>query len=72
MGKKGSPTNAIQFASWITADYRWAMTGTPTPSKKKCGADNIFGLMKYLKHDYFLTPHFGEEVSTFDIYLSAY
>ena len=65
MGKKGSPTNSIEFCSWITADYRWAMTGTPTPQKKKCGADNLFGLMKFLKHDYFLTPHFGEQVRNF-------
>lgn len=71
MGKKGSPTNAIEFASWITAKYRWAMTGTPTPQKKKCGADNLFGLMKFLKHDYFMTPHFGEEVSKSMYYIGV-
>jgi len=63
MGKNGSPTNAIEFASWITADRRWAMTGTPTPQTvAKSGLGNLFGLLKFLKHDYFCTAHWGEEV----------
>lgn len=63
MGKRGAPTNAIDFASWITADYRWAMTGTPTPqTTRNIGVGNIFGLLKFLKHDYFSTLHWGEEV----------
>ena len=64
MGKRGSPTNAIDFSSWITADYRWAMTGTPTPQTTNSnGFGNIFGLLKFLKHDFFSAIQWGEEVS---------
>jgi len=63
MGKNGQPTNAIDFASWITAERRWAMTGTPTPQTiQKSGLGNLFGLLKFLKHDYFCTAHWGDEV----------
>ena len=65
MGKKGAPTNAIDFCSWISAHYRWAMTGTPTPNTIDSGVRNLFGLLKFLKHDYFSTLHWGEEVSQF-------
>eukprot|EP00557_Chaetoceros_sp_GSL56_P009171 CAMPEP_0176494518 /NCGR_PEP_ID=MMETSP0200_2-20121128/10149_1 /TAXON_ID=947934 /ORGANISM="Chaetoceros sp., Strain GSL56" /LENGTH=1522 /DNA_ID=CAMNT_0017892301 /DNA_START=84 /DNA_END=4652 /DNA_ORIENTATION=- len=62
MGKRGQPTNAIDFASWIFAERRWAMTGTPTPqSIDKDGLGNLFGLLKYLKHDLFTVEHWGEE-----------
>lgn len=64
MGKRGQPTNAIDFASWIFAERRWAMTGTPTPqSIDKDGLGNLFGLLKFLKHHYFTAEHWGEEVS---------
>jgi SNF2 family DNA or RNA helicase len=62
MGKKGSPTNSIDVAGWITAERRFAMTGTPTPQTvSNTGLGNLFGLMKFLKHDYFCAPHYGEE-----------
>jgi len=61
MGK--NKTNAIDFASWITAERRWAMTGTPTPQTvQTSGLANLFGLFKFLKHDYFCTAHWGDEV----------
>ena len=61
---KANTTNAIDFASWISAERRWAMTGTPTPqSVANNGTGNLFGLLKFLKHDYFCTAHWGEEVS---------
>jgi hypothetical protein len=63
MGKRGALTNAIDFSSWITSDYRWAMTGTPTPQTTQSGVGNLFGLLKFLKHDYFSTLQWGEEVS---------
>lgn len=57
MGKR-SNNNSIQFASWITAQRRWAMTGTPTPqTASQNGLRNIFGLLKFLQHDYF-SPRF--------------
>ena len=57
MGKR-SNNNSIQFASWITAQRRWAMTGTPTPqTASQNGLKNILGLLKFLQHDYF-SPRF--------------
>lgn len=66
MGKKGPPTNAIDFSNWITSDYRWSMTGTPTPqhgAKNGYGLGNLIGLLKFLKFEYFSISHWGEEVS---------
>ncbi len=61
MGKKGSPTNAIDFASWITAERRWVMSGTPTPQTiSNSGVGNLYGLLKFLNHAYFCTPQWGE------------
>jgi hypothetical protein len=50
MGKGMSST--IQFASWITAQRRWAMTGTPT---KQSGSElnQVKGLLSFLQHDFF-------------------
>jgi SNF2 family DNA or RNA helicase len=63
MGKNGRPTNVIDFASWISAERRWAMTGTPTPQTiDKVGLSNLFGLVKFLKHDYFVVKHWGDKV----------
>mmetsp|Transcript_8540 Transcript_8540/g.12168 ORF Transcript_8540/g.12168 Transcript_8540/m.12168 type:complete len:719 (-) Transcript_8540:91-2247(-) len=54
-------SNSIMFASWITAQRRWAMTGTPTPQTTSSnGLRNIFGLLKFLKHDYFCPRRNGE------------
>ena len=51
---RGSHGSAIQFASWITAQRRWAMTGTPTPqTNRQCDLRNILGLMNFLQHDFF-------------------
>ena len=66
MGKKGPPTNSIDFSSWITSDYRWSLTGTPTPqhvARNGYGLGNLIGLLKFLKFQYFSTSHWGEEVS---------
>lgn len=62
MGKRGTPTNSIDVASWITAERRFAMTGTPTPQTvSNNGLSNLFGLLKFLKHDYFCAPFYGDE-----------
>jgi len=59
---KGSRSNAIQFSSWITAQRRWAMTGTPTPQRvSNSGVHNLLGLVRFLKHDYFCCRAKGEE-----------
>ena len=60
---KSSVNNSIQFASWISAQRRWSMTGTPTPqTASNSGLKNLFGLMKFLKHDYFCPTQGGGEV----------
>ena len=62
MGKRGAPSNSMDFASWITAERRWVMSGTPTPQTvAKSGLGNLFGLFKFLNHDYFCTPHWGDK-----------
>ena len=55
--------SAINFASWITAERRWAMTGTPTrQTLTQSGLSNILGLMGYLRHDFFSRRRDGESV----------
>jgi hypothetical protein len=53
MGKSGH-SNTIQFASWISAERRWAMTGTPT-KQGSVAIKQVHYLLRFLKHD-FLTP----------------
>lgn len=60
---RGSSSNTIQFASWITAQRRWAMTGTPTQqTANQNGLRNILGLVKFLKHDFFSARLGGDQV----------
>lgn len=60
---RGSNSNTIQFASWITAQRRWAMTGTPTQqTANQSGLRNILGLVKFLKHDFFSARLGGDQV----------
>jgi SNF2 family DNA or RNA helicase len=48
MSKTGS---AIQFASWISAERRWAMTGTPTKHGSQ-QVNQLNGLLHFLKHGF--------------------
>ena len=69
---RGSHSNTIQFASWITAQRRWAMTGTPTQqSMSQSGLRNILGLMKFLKHDFFSAKLGGDQLFS-DLILRAW
>jgi hypothetical protein len=53
MGK--NPNNTIQFCSWITAQRRWGMAGTPTQQiANQTGLRNLFFLCQFLDHTYFL------------------
>ncbi len=62
---RGTNSNTIQFASWITAQRRWAMTGTPTQqTANQSGLRNILGLVKFLKHDFFAARLGGDQVWT--------
>jgi SNF2-related domain len=49
---KGQLSSTIQFASWITAQRRWAMTGTPT-KQSNSELNQIKGLLAFLQHDFF-------------------
>lgn len=60
---RGTHNNAIRFASWIEAERRWAMTGTPTPQTvSQNGLTNLLGLMRFLQHDFFSTKLDGDKV----------
>ena len=50
MGRSQS-SSTIQFASWIYAQRRWAMTGTPTKNSSELG--QLKSLFKFLQHDFF-------------------
>ncbi len=52
MGK--NTNNLIQFASWLSAERRWAMTGTPTQQvATQSGVRNLYYLTNFLRHDFF-------------------
>ena len=62
MGKSGQVTNAIDFASWVPSEKRWLMTGTPTPQTlQSTGLGNLFGLFRFLQHDFICTSTWGDE-----------
>lgn len=42
----------IQFASWINAKCRWALTGTPTKQNSP-KISQFRGLMNFLQHNFF-------------------
>mmetsp|Transcript_6959 Transcript_6959/g.11018 ORF Transcript_6959/g.11018 Transcript_6959/m.11018 type:complete len:735 (+) Transcript_6959:404-2608(+) len=51
---KGKDNSSISFASWINAERRWAMTGTPTRrTMTQSGLSSILNLMQYLQHGFF-------------------
>jgi SNF2-related domain len=47
-----SCNSTIQFASWIQAERRWAMSGTPT-KETDAQLSQILNLLKFLQHDFF-------------------
>ncbi len=58
---RGRDNSSISFASWINAERRWAMTGTPTPqTSSQSGLINVLNLMQYLQHDFFTRRHGGD------------
>lgn len=58
---RGRDNSSISFASWINAERRWAMTGTPTPqTSSQSGLMNVLNLMQYLQHDFFTRRHGGD------------
>jgi SNF2 family DNA or RNA helicase len=60
---RGMDNCSISFASWIHAERRWAMTGTPTRQTiTQSGLSNVLNLMQYLNHDFFSRCHGGDVV----------
>jgi hypothetical protein len=60
---RGKDNSAISFASWIAAERRWAMTGTPTrQTVSQSGLSSILNLMQYLQHAFFSRRQDGEAV----------
>ena len=56
---RSQQNSSVKFASWISAERRWAMTGTPT--KHGTGAiGQIFALLSFLQHDFFTQRCDGE------------
>ena len=52
MGK--NTNNLIQFASWLTTERTWAMTGTPTQQIATHNSlKNLYYLTNFLKHGFF-------------------
>ena len=58
---KGALSSSIQFASWISSERRWAMTGTPT-KEGSTALTQIRNLMRFLQHDFFTPRGNGELV----------
>lgn len=49
-----STNNLIQFASWLTSERHWGMTGTPTQQvATQTGLKNLYYLTNFLRHDFF-------------------
>lgn len=60
---RGKANSAIRFAAWITAERRWAMTGTPTQQTvSHNGLSNMNNLMQFLQHDFFTPRKGGDRV----------
>jgi hypothetical protein len=55
--------SSIQFASWISSERRWAMTGTPT-KEGPYALSQVRNLMRFLQHDFFTPRGDGEMVWT--------
>ena len=49
---KNQKNSTIQFASWINAKNRWAMTGTPT-KQSSAEIQQLKGLMLFMQHGFF-------------------
>jgi hypothetical protein len=60
---RGSNNNTVLFASWVMAQRRWAMTGTPTPqTASHSGLANLLGLMLFLQHNFFSARLGGDRI----------
>mmetsp|Transcript_33377 Transcript_33377/g.80752 ORF Transcript_33377/g.80752 Transcript_33377/m.80752 type:complete len:1956 (-) Transcript_33377:162-6029(-) len=60
---KGTRSSSISFASWIHAERRWVMTGTPTRQTiSQTGLQSIRHLLHYLGHGFFSRREEGDTV----------
>lgn len=56
---KDKTNSTIQFASWVNAKNRWAMTGTPT-KQSSAEIHQLKGLMSFLQHGFFTSRCNGD------------
>ena len=56
---KDKTNSTIQFASWVNAKNRWAMTGTPT-KQSSAEIHQLKGLMTFLQHGFFTSRGNGD------------
>jgi len=63
---KDKENSSMQFASWISAERRWAMTGTPT-KQDSSNLGQIKGLMRFLQHNFFTSRFDGDKFWKQDI-----
>jgi len=52
--------SSVQFASWISAERRWCMTGTPTKLNGASAINEVLSLMRFLQHDFFTSRCEGD------------
>lgn len=57
---RGKQNATIQFASWISAERRWAMTGTPT-KQTTTQLNQVKALMNFIGHDFFTARLQGDK-----------
>lgn len=53
--------STIQFAAWVNAQRRWAMTGTPT-KQNAVQIGQLRGLVRFLQHEFFTSRREGDMV----------
>jgi hypothetical protein len=58
--------STIQFASWISAERRWAMTGTPT-KQSATQIQQIYAMLRFLGHGFFTPRLDGNAVWTSNV-----
>ena len=57
---KDRMSSGIDFASWLAAERRWAMTGTPT-TQRATQIVQVRALFRFLRHDFFTKRCGGDE-----------
>ena len=63
IGSRGKDTKAIEFASWISAQRRWVVTGTPRPQTDfGSGMSNMNNMLNFLQPNFSGSPFIGDTI----------